>query len=325
MIRLLTEDHCRELVDSRSALVAVRDAFIALAEGRATLPAPLELDLPDRRGEMHVKGAYLAGSSFFSFKAASGFYDNPKRGLPVSGGLFLVFRADTGFLSNIILDNGYLTDIRTGAAGALAADLLANPEVDTVSIVGAGIQARFQLLALLDVRRPRRVVVFSRSGSQSYADEIRERTGLRVDVAQSAEDAVRQGDVVVTTTPARTPYVRADWLKPGVHITAMGSDLPEKQELEPEVLSRAVKVVTDSSRQASRSGELHHAIESGILSADNVYAELGEIAAALKPGRETDEEVTVADLTGLGIQDSAIASLVAQRAEELDLGTGLQV
>src|SRR5207249_11071747 len=161
-------------------------------------------------------------------KAATGFWNNPDRGLPVTNGLFLVFSAETGLLTAILFDNGYLTELRTGAAGALAADLLAPAEVDTVAIVGAGGQARYQLEALLGVRRPRRVLVASRSNSERYADEMRALHGLDLEVAPDVETAVRTAQVVVTTTPAREPGVRAEWLHGWTHSTARGSGLAVK-------------------------------------------------------------------------------------------------
>jgi len=314
-VRVVSEAAIRELVSPADAVAAVRQALVQLARGEAVMPEPSELDLAEARGDVHVKGAYLKGTPYFSFKAASGFYDNPARGLPVNAGLVMVFDAQTGFPAAVLFDNGYLTDVRTGAAGAVAADLLARPTVGRVAILGAGVQARRQLEMLLQVRSPDQVSVWARRGDQAaqYAREMAEIAGIAVTAAPSARAAVDGADVVVTTTPSREPVVSADWIGPGQHITAVGADLPDKQELDPRLFARADKVVVDSIGQAIRSGDAHHAIEAGQFAQADIHAELGEVALGSKPGRETDAELTIADLTGLGVQDAAMANLVAAR------------
>lgn len=326
-VGILTEQAIRELVRPADAVAAVREALVALARGQAIMPAPSEMDLAQGRGDMHVKGAYLAGSPFFSYKAASGFYDNPSRGLPVNAGLVVVFDAQTGFPRTILFDNGYLTDLRTGAAGAVAADLLARPEVSKVAVLGAGVQARRQLEMLFQVRSPARVGVWARRPEQAraYAEEMSAALGVAVRAEQSAQAAVDGADVVVTTTPAREPLVRAEWVKPGQHITAVGADLPDKQELDPALLQRADKVVADSTAQAVSSGDIHHAIAAGQLRAADIHAELGQIAAGLRPGREHPDEITVADLTGLGVEDAALANLVAEQVIAGRLGHAIEI
>ena len=321
-VLLLSEPEVRELIGPAEALPAVRDAFVRLARGEASLPGVVHLDVPNSGAEVHVKGAHLQGSRFFTIKVASGSYANPERGLPVGSGIVLVFDSTTGFPKAVLFDNGYLTDLRTGAAGALAADLLARREVDRVGIVGVGIQARYQLGALLGVRKPERVIAFGRSEAKAarYAQEMEKLHGIRVLPAKTVEQAVRGSDVVVTVTPSREPLVRAEWVSPGTHITAVGADGPDKQELDVEVLKNADKVVADRLDQCIRFGEIHHAIEAGVLRPGDVYAELGEIAAGLKRGRTSDQEITVADLTGVGVQDAAVAELVVGAA--LRRGTG---
>lgn len=326
-VRLLFEADIRSLVGPKEALGAVREAFAKLAHHEAVLPGVLGIEIPETRTEAHVKGAFLRGSPSFSVKAASGSYDNPSRGLPVSGGLVLVFDAVTGFPSTILFDNGYLTDLRTGAAGALAADLLAKKDVERVGIVGVGTQARYQLVALLGVRQPTTVLAYGRSTAKAaaYAREIESRHDVRVTVAPTVEKAVRGSDVVVTVTPSTVPLIQAEWVLDGTHITAVGSDSPEKRELDVRVLQKADKIVADHLEQCLRLGEIHHGVEAGIFTKEDVYAELGEIVAGLKPGRESDEEITIADLTGVGVQDAAVASLVAEEAHRRGLGRVLDV
>jgi ornithine cyclodeaminase len=320
-VRVLSEPEIRELIGPAEALAAVREAFIAFADGRATLPGVIGLELPEQEGEVHVKGAYLHGAPYWSIKTATGFYGNPALGLPVLGGLSLVFSATTGVLDTLLLDNGYLTELRTGAAGALSADLLAKREIAQALIVGAGSQARYQLEALLGVRQPTRVVVFARrrDAAAAYAAEMRDRFGIDVAVAPDLRQAVAASDLIVTATPSRVPLIEANWPRPGTHFTAMGSDFPDKQELAVDVLRRADLVVADHPPQAASQGEIHHAIAAGRLRVEDVAA-LGEIAAGRVPGRGDDEQITVADLTGLGIQDAALANAVVERAKARGLG-----
>jgi len=241
--------------------------------------------------------------------------------------MVLVFDATTGFPRAVLFDNGYLTEIRTGAAGALATDLLARRDVARVGVVGAGTQARYQIAALLRVRSPERIIAYGRSEAKAmaYAREMEDRHGVKVLPAKTVEQVVRGSDVIVTVTPSREPLVRADWVEPGMHITAVGSDGPEKRELYVGVLRKADKVVADRLDQCARLGEIHHAIEAGVMRRDDVYAELGEIAAGMKPGRERDDEITVADLTGVGVQDAAVANVVVDAALRRGMGKVLDV
>ena len=322
---MLSESEVRGLCGPPEALAAVRAAFAALARGQAVLPGVLHLDLPHARGEVHVKGAHLLGSPFYSIKEAAGFWGNEERGLPVGSGLVLVFDAVTGRPRAILLDNGYLTELRTGAAGALAADLLARRHVRKAAIIGAGAQARYQLEALLGVRRPERTVVYGRRPERAaaFAREMEERLALPIDVARTVREAVEGSDVVITATTAREPVVRAEWVGAGMHITAVGADSPEKQELEAAVLGRADLVVADRLDQCLRLGEIHHAVAQGTLRPDDVDAELGALAAGLAPGRTSDHQITVADLTGVGVQDAAVADFVVAAALRLGLGRDL--
>jgi ornithine cyclodeaminase len=326
-VRVVSEADARAIVTPKVALAEVREAFIALARGAATLPTSLELEMPEEHGELHVKGAFIHGAQFFSVKAATGFYGNTALNLPVASGVVLVFDAKTGLLNTIVFDNGYLTEVRTGAAGALAADLLSNADSHRVAIIGSGGQARYQVEAVLGVRDVTEVVVWARrpEGALHFAQEMEAKHRIPFRVAQSAEDAVREADIVVTTTPSRSPVLNTEWIRPGTHVTAMGSDLPDKCELAPTLANRADKFVVDSLQQCLRSGELKHAVESGDFNPRNVHAELGEVAAGVKPGRQQRDEVTVADLTGLGIQDAAMANAVARGAQARDLGTSLEI
>lgn len=293
---------------TREAMAAVEAAFAALGRGEVTMPPVLHLDLPESNAEMDVKTAYVRGLPAFALKVSTGFFDNPKRGLPSLSGMMALISAETGRVEAVLLDNGYLTDVRTALAGAIAADRLARPDAKVAGIVGTGLQARLQLEALRLVRGIERALVWGRDPgkAEALAAEMAVKLGLPVATAP-IERVVREADVLVTTTASREPLVRAAWLHPGLHVTAMGSDAPGKQELEPEVLARADRVVVDRRAQAERLGELRAALATGAIRPDRMVDELGEIVAGIKPGRGSPTEITVCDLTGTGAQDTAIA------------------
>jgi ornithine cyclodeaminase/alanine dehydrogenase-like protein (mu-crystallin family) len=309
MIPIIEEAALRAAVTPERAVAVMREAFRADGEGRTRVPAVINLDIPSARGEFHVKTAYIEGVPHVAVKVASGFFENPAKGLPSGSGLMTLFDAATGLPTAVLLDNGFLTDIRTAAAGALAADLLGRQFIQTVGVVGSGVQARQQVRCLATVRRFHRIVAWSpnRSNLEQYCAEM-SAEGFEATAAQSAEEVCRAADVLITATPSRKALVSAEWLKEGVHVTALGSDSPGKQELTAECLDSADLVVVDRFAQCAAFGELKHALDAGLLTRNDVHAELGAIAAGRKPGRTTDREITIADLTGVGFQDTAIAS-----------------
>jgi ectoine utilization protein EutC len=314
----LDEPTLRGAVTPADAVRAVRDAFRADGEGRTAVPAVINLPVPGTRGEFHVKTAWVAGVPLIAVKVASGFYDNPALGLPTGSGLMALFDAATGMPLGLLFDNGFLTDIRTGAAGAVAADCLARRTIDTVGVIGSGVQARFQVECLREVRHFTRVVAWSidERGLDAYCRELRESYGLEAVAEGGPEEVCRQADVLVTATPSTTPMVRAEWLHPGMHVTALGSDTPGKQELEAACLGRADRVVVDRLSQCARFGELSHALAAGIMRETDVWAELGEVVAGIRPGRDDDQQITICDLTGVGFQDTAIAAFAWARVRE---------
>ena len=315
MLPSLDEQCLRGAVTPADAVRAVREAFRADGEGRTAVPAVINLPVPGTRGEFHVKTAWVDGVPFIAVKVASGFYDNPARGLPTGSGMMALFDAATGMPVGLLFDNGYLTDIRTGAAGAVAADCLALRDVDTIGVIGSGVQARHQVACLREVRDFRRVLAWSidRPGLEQYCEEMRASHGIEAVACESAEDASRQADILITATPSREPIVSAAWLKAGMHVTAVGSDTPGKQELEAACLARADVVVVDRLAQCAKFGELSHALAAGLMREEDVRGQLGEVVAGRKPGRSRDEEITICDLTGVGFQDTAIAALAWAR------------
>lgn len=308
-MRIIEEAALRAAVTPAVAVKAIREAFRADGEGRTHVPGVINLAIPAHHGEFHVKTAYIEGIASVAVKVASGFFDNPAKGLPSGSGLMAVFSAETGLPQALLLDNGFLTDIRTGAAGAVAAECLAPARVTTVGVIGSGLQARYQIRCLREVRAFSRIVAWSptRAHLQAYCDEMRA-DGFGATAAATPREVCAAADVLIMATPSRQPLLEAGWLRPGQHVTALGSDSPGKQELDAACLARADLLVVDRLTQCASFGELRHALEARLLRADQLHAELGEIVAGRKPGRTRDDQITIADLTGVGFQDTAIAS-----------------
>ena len=318
-VLVITEAELRQVIQlDDSMLDVVGRAFSALATGDAVMPPIMRLDVHDHNGEIDVKSAYLRGFDSFAVKMSPGFFDNPKLGLPSVAGLMVLFSARTGMLEALLLDNGYLTDVRTAAAGGLAARHLARGDARTAGVLGTGTQARLQAQALTLARDLDRLLVWGRDEAKAaaYAAEMSQQLGTSVEVRESAEAVVREADVVVTTTPSRDPLIQADWLHPGLHITAIGADAEHKTELAPGVVAVADLFVCDTRAQSARLGELHHAILSGAVAEDMPVVEIGSIVSGRQPGRTNDDEITVCDLTGTGAQDTAIALHAFRTAQD---------
>lgn len=312
-IKVLREADIRAALDMSSGMEACRSAFVAYVRGGAEQPGVIHLEVPESHGEIHVKAGYVHGEAHYAVKMASGFYGS---GLSLVDGLVAVFDARTGAPAAFLLDGGYITDLRTGAAGGVAASLLAPSDVRTIAVIGTGGQARQQVDALL-VARPGfdDLRVWGRSVERADAcvTDLRSRVGASCVVRRSAtiRDAVEGADVVVTCTASCEPLVERAWLKEGAHVTAVGSDESGKQELDPTILRDADLLVVDSRDQCRRLGELQHALDQADRS-----VEIGLVCAGEHPGRTAQEQLTVCDLTGLGVQDIAAANIVLQRAAE---------
>jgi ornithine cyclodeaminase len=322
-VTILTERELHKLVPlDVDAVSVVEEAFRALAGGAVVMPPILRLDVKEANGEVDVKTAYVPGLESFAIKISPGFFDNPKIGLPSVNGLMMLLSAKTGLLEAALLDNGYLTDVRTAAAGAVAAKHLSREDSETAAIFGAGVQARLQLQALLLVRPIRRARIWARDAAkaQAAAAELAGHLGVEVEAVADAEKAVAGADIVVTTTPATSPILKADWIKPGQHVTAMGSDAEHKNEIDPRLVGKADRYVADRLSQTRILGELHHAIAAGLADAEAEFPELGAVVAGKAHGRAGADDITFADLTGTGVQDTAIATLARRRAVETGAG-----
>lgn len=322
-IFVLTEKDLRASVRlDRAAVDIVEQAFLALASGKVIMPPILSMEIPDRHGEVDVKTAYIPGFDGFAIKVSPGFFDNPKIGLPSLNGLMILFSAKTGLVDALLLDNGYLTDLRTAAAGAVAARHLAPREVRVAGVLGTGVQARLQIQAAHLARPFFKVLVWGRDAGKAKACAADITAAIDVEAVAVADPAalVRESQLVVTTTPARQPVLSAAWLHPGLHITAMGSDQAGKNEIEPAAIAAASLFVCDRVSQSEKVGELRSARAAGHL-LSTIPPELGEVIAGTKTGRKSEQDITICDLTGTGAQDTAIATCALDAARKAGAGT----
>ncbi|MBO6835301.1 MAG: cyclodeaminase [Alphaproteobacteria bacterium] len=323
-VLILNENELRQAITlDMTAVDLVADAFAKLSAGSVVMPPILRMDMEDKNAEVDVKTAYVPGLDGFAIKVSPGFFDNPKKGLSTTSGLMVVHDADTGVVRAVLLDNGYLTDVRTAAAGAVAARCLAVKNASRAAVIGTGLQARLQMQALALVRPIETVTVWGRDPEKAAAcaEDIEWSTSLKTRVADSIEEALADAQIAVTTTPSREPLIDSTMLHPGLHITAMGSDAEHKNELAPSVIAEADLFVCDKHEQSARLGELHHAVGAGLVPEDMPVTELGHLVAGTRPGRQSDEAVTVCDLTGTGAQDTAIATYTLAVALENGFGT----
>ena len=316
MTTMLDLDEIKSLVDTPQLIQEIETGFVLYSEGKVVVPPVGFLHFDDPPGDVHIKYGFVSGGDYYVLKMASGFYDNAKVDLPVADGVILVFSQKTGALELILLDRCWLTNMRTAAAGAVAAKHLAPKAIDHIGIVGTGVQARMQLEMLRTVVDCKSCFIWGRDSAkvQVMIDDLRanegiQAWGLEIQAAATLDDLVSQCNLIVTTTSAKDPLIRADHVRKGTHITAMGSDDDGKQELEAALLAKADRVVADSVSQCSQYGECLHAIQGGLIEEGSIL-ELGQVIKDPAMGRTSDDQITVADLTGVAVQDIQIAKMV---------------
>ena len=294
------------------AIISVEQAFSALAKDKVDVPMPMHIGIEETQnagpGDCHIKGGYVSGAPTFTVKLATvSFYKNSEKNLPPGAGIFVVMNAETGAPLGVFQENRFMTDLRTGAAGAISMKYCSSPEQEVVGFIGAGAIARNMARAAATVR-PYKGVVYGLDGAQEFADEMTAELGMPFTVAATAEELCNQSDVIYTQTPGSSTILEKSWLKTtGVTIIASGSDQPTKQELPNDVIAGS-KYISDLTKQTSKIGELRGPLQAGLMTEDDVHAELGEIVNGDKPGREGDE-IIVVDLTGTGAQDAAIGQV----------------
>ena len=323
-ISIVTEAELRSQIQlNLAAIECVEQAFHALATMAVAMPPIMRLDIVENNGEIDVKTAYIPGFNNLAIKISTGFFDNPKIGLPSSDALMVLFNTRTGIIEALLLENSYLTNVRTAAAGAIAAKYLSRADSRNAAIIGAGSQAELQLEALTLVRDIESATLWGRdvAKAEASASRLSQRLNLPVNVCDSVQAATANADIIVTTTPAQQPLLLAEHVKPGQHITSMGSDAEHKNEIDPLIIADKASYFCDRLSQVQALGELHHAIEQGMVKATDSFPEIGQVIARQAPGRVDDEQITLCDLTGTGIQDTAIATLAYRLCQQNQAGT----
>jgi ornithine cyclodeaminase len=323
-IKILTEAELRSQISlDLNAVECVEQAFHALATKSVVMPPIMRLDILENNGEIDVKTAYIPGLDSLAIKISPGFFDNPSLGLPSINGLMVLFSTKTGLVEALLLDNGFLTDIRTAAAGAVAAKYLSRANSQHAAILGAGMQARLQLEALTLVRDIKTATIWARdfSKAQALAEQLKHKLSIEVIACESVADATRNADIIVSTTPSNKPILYQTDIKPGQHITAMGSDSEHKNEIDAAIIGNGISYFCDRLSQCAALGELHHAIEQGLIAPTSSFPELGNVISEQSVGRKNENEITLCDLTGTGIQDTAIATLAYRQCLRHKAGT----
>ncbi|TQV88381.1 ornithine cyclodeaminase family protein [Aliikangiella coralliicola] len=312
-MKILHRTEIEKILSSLDPIPKIEEGFVQYSKGLATVPPVGELLM--EKGEVHIKYGCIRADEYYVVKVASGFYQNDALGLPSSNGLMLLFSQQTGQLACALLDEGFLTDIRTAIAGAIAAKHLAPANITAIGIVGTGIQARLQALYLKKVTTCRQLIVWGRSAEKTgdYQQDM-QREGFEVSIADSIDELAQSANFIVTTTPSTTPLINVSQVRQGTHITAVGSDTPEKQELASDILARANLVVADSISQCQQRGEIYQALKAGSIQGEKVV-ELGNVIAAGQ-GRADEQQITIADLTGVAVQDIKIAEAVYLASEK---------
>jgi ornithine cyclodeaminase len=310
MPEIFNREQIERALQGIDVTAAIEEGFIAYSEGKVVVPPVGELVFDDPPGDVHIKYGYIKDDDYFVIKVASGFYGNVKLGLPPADGLMLVFSQKTAQLECILLDECHLTNVRTAAAGAVVAKYLAPEKVERIGVFGAGVQGRMQVEALLPIVDCREVVVWGTSEEElaAYCEAMSGR-GLEIQTTVTGDEIAATCNLIVTATPSHNPLLRAEQIRAGTHITAMGSDTREKNELEPAILGIADLVVADSIEQCLVRGEICHALTAGALQEGDVL-ELGRVIVDPALQRTADSQITVADLTGVAVQDIQISKAV---------------
>jgi len=313
---ILSRADLEKVLTMKEIIDAVEAAFKGLALGEAIMPMPYIIDVPKHNGVWGVKSALINTQDVVGVKLSSGYFENPtKYNLPSITGVVIVADSKRG-IPLAVMDASLITAYRTGAIAGVAARYLARKDSENAAIFGAGVQGRTQLLALAEVLKLTTVKVYDvvKAVAEKFASEMKTKTGAKIEVADSVGEALKNVDVVSTATPSKTPYIKLEMLPKGVHITTVGSDHKGKQELENQIYEVS-KVVVDKKEVA---------LEKGYLKPNNIYAELGEVVAGLKPGRVSRDEITIMDSSGLGIQDVAAGLVAYNLAKKKNIGTWVE-
>lgn len=328
---ILTREEVKQVIDMKETIEAVSNVYKLKADGKTVIWPLVNYEFEDEHAAMDIRSGYVKGEQLHGLKMLNNFPENREKGLQPFNGIMMVYDSNTGIPIGI-LDASYITCMRTGAAGAIGLDVLARKDAKTLMILGAGKQAPFQIAATLTLR-PQIETVYvvdpiDFAAAEKFVMEIGGilKKDFQMDcqstvfmATESVEEAVRNSDAIITVTPSRKPLIQKAWLKPGAHLSCLGSDMETKQELESSIFAGA-KIFTDDKAQCIRVGEIEIPIKEGVISPEDICGEIGDLLSGKVLGRENDEEITVFDGTGLYILDLVTAKVAIKKAKESGLG-----
>ncbi len=310
MTKIVNLDEIKIILEKINPIEIIEEGFVAYSQGKVEIPPVGEMIFTEPPGECHIKYGFIKEDDYFVIKVATGFYDNPKINLPAFDGLMLLFSQKTGQLLSVLLDEGHLTNIRTASAGAIAAKYMAPKKVKRIGVFGAGTHGRLQPIYLQKVLDCKDIITWGTNQEELdiYEKDMIE-LGFNVQTTQNPEDITSSCNLIVTCTPSKEPLIFADQIRKGTHITAIGSDTPEKQELDSAIIKKADRLIVDSIEQCMSRGECFKAMNDGMIKKEKMI-ELGQMIMDKSFQRQSEEEITVIDLTGVAIQDIQIAKAV---------------
>ncbi len=320
-MQIFNLEQIKSVISEIDFLPLIEEGFVAYSQGRVVVPPVGELIFENPPADVHIKYGYIKNDDYFAIKIASGFYENYKINLPTSDGLILLFSQRDGRLASILLDECHLTNVRTAVAGQIAAKYMAPPKIDCIGVLGRGVQSRMQVEYLKPVVDCRNIMVWglTENNFDIYRQDM-EKLGFTVQTTLDAGEVTEKCRLIITSTPSQTPLMDVQQIKPGTHITAMGSDTSQKQELDPKILQKADIVVADSIEQCLSRGEIFKALQANLVKKEDII-ELGDVIAGHQAGRTSDDQITVADLTGVAVQDIQIAKAVHKILNQSDIGS----
>ena len=322
---LLNAKEIEALIEPKTTVEAVKAGYKALNQGKVFMPPIASIDVPAHRGEMDFKMGYSMEEEIIGIKMAGGYWDNPKKyNMPSGVAVICLFDATNGF-PVCILDGTLVTGYRTAAAGTIGALCLARKDSSRVAVIGTGMQAQLQVKVLAEYFDVKQVRVWGIEGVDRYVTEMKAMLP-QIDFlpAETAKEAVEDADIVITATASREALVSSQWIQPGTHINAIGCDADGKQEWDPEIFRHA-KVVNDRISECVNRGDTQHAIKAGILKPEDIHGEIGQLLLGEKPGRESEEEITIFDATGISIQDINTALFLYRQAKEKNIGQWVEI
>lgn len=323
---LLNQKEVKQILNMADTIAAVEEAYKDFNRKLVVQPPILSIEVPDYNGEMDLKAGYSKSTEMIAVKTAVGYWDNPKHyNLPTLLATITLYDGKSGY-PVCIMDGSLITGYRTGAAGGVSAKVLARKNSEVVGVIGAGNQARMQVSALKEVLPIKTVKVWSPIGEDmlKYKQDIESMLGIQVILCDEPKEAVKSSDIIVTATSSKNSIVQDEWISPGTHIIAIGADMEGKQELDSKIFSHA-KIVVDNIQQCVYCGETQNPIREGIITEKDLHGEIGEILLGTKLGRESNEEITIFDSTGMSIQDNITACMIFKNAIRLGVGQNIEL